>query len=177
MTNLKRMGMGKMGLEPQIVEEAEMLMEHLEAEGVVDPGTTLANFTSNNIMRMMFRQRWKYGDPANKVFIDAINTITTKMPVVMLEDFVAMFRHLPNVKKAKKDTKEALGTIRNLFREKIEKRISEQGSVENDDFTNSYLQAHETMDEDEISALVDLCQNAFIGGTETTSATLNFVTE
>ena len=175
MTNLKRMGMGKMGLEPQIVEEAEMLMEHLEAEGMVNPGTTLANFTSNNIMRMMFRQRWKYGDPANKVFIDAINTITTKMPVVMLEDFVAMFRHLPNVKKAKKDTKEALGTIRNLFREKIEKRISEEGSVENDDFTNSYLQTHETMDEEEISTLVDLCQDAFIGGTETTSATLNFV--
>ena len=60
-------------------------------------------------------------------------------------------RHFPNVKKAKKDTKEALGNIRNLFREKIEKRISEQGSVENDDFTNSYLQAHETMDKDEIA--------------------------
>ena len=130
MTYLKRKGMGKFGLEAQILEETEMLMEHLEEEGIVDPSTTLTNFTSNNIMRMMFRQRWKYGDPANKVFIDAIDTITTKMPVVMLEDFVAMFRHLPNVKKAKKDTKEALGIIRNLFREKIEKRISEQGSVE-----------------------------------------------
>ena len=60
MTNLKRMGMGKLGLEPQILEEAEMLMEHLEVEGLVDPGTTLANFTSNNIMRMMFSQRWEY---------------------------------------------------------------------------------------------------------------------
>jgi len=174
LTNLKRMGMGKLGLEPQILEEAEILMEHLEAEGVVNPNTTLANFTSNNIMRMMFRQRWEYGDPANKVFTNAINTISTKMPIVLLEDFVAMFRHLPNVKKAKKDTKEALGHLRNLFREKIEKRIAEQGSVENDDFTNSYLQAHETMDEGEIDTLVDLCQDVFVGGTETTSATLSF---
>ena len=37
MANLKRMGMGKLGLEPQIQEEAEMLMEHLEATGVVNP--------------------------------------------------------------------------------------------------------------------------------------------
>jgi len=175
LTNLKRMGMGKLGLEPQILEEAEMLMEHLEAEGVVNPSTTLANFTSNNIMRMMFHQRWKYGDPANKVFIKAINTISTKMPIVMLEDFVGMFKHLPLVKRAKKETKEGLSHLRNLFRENIEKRIAEQGSVENDDFTNSYLQAHETMDKEEISTLVDLCQDAFVGGTETTSATLNFV--
>ena len=175
LTNLKRMGMGKLGLEPQILEEAEMLMEHLEAEGVVNPSTTLANFTSNNIMRMMFHQRWKYGDPANKVFINAINTISTKMPIVMLEDFVGMFKHLPLVKRAKKESKEGLSHLRNLFREKIEKRIAEQGSVENDDFTNSYLQAHKTMDKEEISTLVDLCQDAFVGGTETTSATLNFV--
>ena len=32
------MGMGKLGLESQILEEAEMLMEHLEVEGLVDPG-------------------------------------------------------------------------------------------------------------------------------------------
>ena len=38
------MGMGKLGLECQIVEEAEMLMEHLGAERLVNP----ANFTSNN---------------------------------------------------------------------------------------------------------------------------------
>ena len=175
LTNLKRMGMGKLGLEPQILEEAEMLMEYLEAERVVNPSSTLANFTSNNIMRMMFHQRWKYGDPANKVFIKAINTISTKMPVVMLEDFVAVFSYLPHVKRAKKDTKEGLSHLRNLFREKIEKRIAEQGWVENDDFTSSYLQAHETMDQEEISTLVDLCQDAFVGGTETTSATLNFV--
>ena len=174
MTNLRRMGMGKLGLEPQILEEADMLMEHMEVEGLVNPNTTLANFTSNNIMRMMFRQRWDYGDPANEVFINAINTITTETPVLMLEDFVAVFRHLPNVKKAKQNIKEALGLLRYLFRNKIEKRIAEQGSVENDDFTSSYLEAHEKMNEEEINTLVDLCQDVFIGGTETTSATSNF---
>ena len=68
MTNLKRLGMGKSGLEPQILEEAEMLMAYLEEKGVIDPNKTLANFTSNNIMRMMSGQRWDYGDPANEVF-------------------------------------------------------------------------------------------------------------
>ena len=50
LTNLKRQGMGKLGLESQILEEAEMLMAHLEEVGVFDPNKTLANYTSNNIM-------------------------------------------------------------------------------------------------------------------------------
>ena len=64
LTNLKRQGMGKLGLESQILEEAELLMAHLEEVGVFDPNKTLANYTSNNIMRMVAGQRWQYGDPA-----------------------------------------------------------------------------------------------------------------
>ena len=67
--------MGRLGLEPQILEEAEMLMAYVEEKGVIDPNKTLSNFTSNNIMRMMSGQRWDYGDPANEVFINAVNTI------------------------------------------------------------------------------------------------------
>jgi len=80
LTNLKRVGMGKLGLEAQILEEKEMFMEYLEKEGVVDPNTTLAKFTSTNIMRMMFGQRWQYTDSsvANKVFSEAIHCLHAK---------------------------------------------------------------------------------------------------
>ena len=84
--------MGKLGLEPQILEEAEMLMEHLEVEGLVDPGTTLANFTSNNIMKMMFGQRLQYGDSSavNKVFADAVDTLHAELALLMLGDLVPL---------------------------------------------------------------------------------------
>merc|ERR1719237_1843949 len=104
LTYLKRMGMGKLGLEAQILEETEMFMEYLEGEGVVDPSTTLAMFTSNNIMRMMFGQRWQYEDSsaANKVFADAIHSLHAKSTLVMLVDLVPFFKHLPNIARAKK---------------------------------------------------------------------------
>ena len=78
------MGMGKLGLEAQILEETEKFMEYLEGKGVVDPSTTLAMFTSNNIMRMMFGQRWQYGDSsaANKVFADAIHCLHAKSALI-----------------------------------------------------------------------------------------------
>ena len=57
----------------------------------------------------------------------------------------------------------------------IETQIAERNSVENDDFIKAFLQTHETMDEEEISNLVDLCQDMFITGTYTTSSTMNFV--
>ena len=57
----------------------------------------------------------------------------------------------------------------------IEKQIAERDSVECDDFTGAYLQAHATMDEKEIDNLVDLYQDMFLTGTDTTSTTLNYV--
>ena len=174
MTNLKRLGMGKLGLEPQILEEAEMLMAYLEEKGVIDPNKTLANFTSNNIMRMMSGQRWDYGDPANEVFVNAVNTILESIGALMLEDLVPMFRYLPEVRKAKKEENKAMAHVRSLFRQIIEKRMAETHSVENEDFIQSYIQAHEEMEEIQVVELIDLCQTAFIAGTETTSATLNF---
>ena len=109
------MGMGKLGLEAQILEETEMFMEHLEEEGVVDPSTTLAKFTSNNIMQMMFGQRWKYRDSsaANKIFANAIHSLHAKSALLMLGDLVPLLRHLPYVSKAKKDANEMVDYIRN----------------------------------------------------------------
>ena len=174
---LKRMGMGKLGLEAQILEETEMFVKHLEEEGVVDPSTTLAKFTSNIIMRMMFGQRWQYGDSlaANKIFADAIHSLHTESALLMLGDLVPLFRYLPNVARAKKEVNEALGYLRNFFRQTIEKHIAERDLVENDDFVNAYLQSHEKMDEEGMSNLVDLCQDVFLAATDTTSTTLNFV--
>ena len=166
--------MGKLGLEPQILEEAEMLMAHLEEVGVFDPNKTLANYTSNNVMRMVAGQRWQYGDPAYKEFIDAINIILDSLQVLMLEDLVPMFRYLPDLRKARKETAVATTHIRSLFRKIVEERMAEKDSVENEDFIQSYIKEHEEMEEDEVVKLIDLCQLAFIAGTETTNATLNF---
>lgn len=64
--------------------------------------------------------------------------------------------------------------IRSLFRQIIESRMAEKNSAENEDFIQTYMEAHEEMEETEVIELIDLCQVAFIAGTETTNATLNF---
>ena len=167
------MGMGKPVLEPQILKEAELLMEHMEAEGVVDPSSSLATFTSNNILQMMFGQRWKFGETANKIFIDAINTLNTNTPFLMLGDLAPMLRHLSNVKRASKEFHEALDHIRSFIREMIEKQIAKTDSdLENADNTKVLLQ---TTSKDDLSTLVDLCQDIFLAGTGSTITTLNFV--
>merc|ERR1719507_119238 len=162
LTYLKRLGMGKLGLEAQIQEETDMFMEYLEGEVVVDADTTLAMFTSNNIMQMMIGQRCQYGDSSA---VNAIHSIHANSALLLLRDWVPLFRYLPNVARAYKKGKEALGFIRNLFRQMIEKQIAERDSVESDDFTGAYLQEHEAMDEKEINNLVDLCHYMFIAGT------------
>ena len=135
------MGMGKLGLEAQILEETDMFMEYLEGEVVVDADTTLAMFTSNNIMQMMFGQRWQYGDSSA---VNAIHSIHANSALLLLRDWVPLFRYLPNVARAYKEGNEALSFIRNLFRQMIEKQIAVRDSVESDDFTGAYLQAHAT---------------------------------
>ena len=172
LTYLKRMGMGKLGLEAQILEETDMFMEYLEGEVVVDAGTTLAMFTSNNIMQMMFGQRWQYGDSSA---VNAIHSLLAKSALLVLGDVVPLFRYLPNAARAKKEANEATGYIRNLFQQIIEKQIAMRDSVESDDFTGAYLQEHETMDKKEVINLVDLCQEMFLAGTDTPSVTLNYV--
>ena len=166
--------MGKLGLESQILEEAELLMAHLEELGVFDPNKILANYTSNNVMRMVAGQRWQYGDPDYKEFINAINNIIENLQVLMLEDMVPMFRYLPDLKKAKKEVVPANAHIRSLFRQIIESRMAEKYSEENEDFIQTYIEAHKEMEEIDVTELIDLCQVAFIAGTETTNATLNF---
>merc|ERR550532_1922816 len=143
LTYLKRMGMGKLGLEAQILEETDMFMEYLEGEVVVDADTTLAMFTSNNIMQMMIGQRWQYGDSSA---VNAIHSIHANSALLLLRDWVPLFRYLPNVARAYKEANEALGFIRNLIRQMIEKQIAVRDCVESDDFTGAYLQAHATMD-------------------------------
>merc|ERR1712179_643800 len=91
-----------------------------------------------------------------------------------LEDMVSIFSFLPIVKKSKKETWDAFHDIRNMFKDIIEKRMTEEECGESEDFIDDYMKAHKAMDETEVNTLLDLCQDLFVAGTETTSSTLNF---
>ena len=92
-------------------------------------------------MRMMFGQRWQYGDSsaANKTFADAMPCLHAEshQALLMLGDLVPLFRYLPNVARAKKEANEAVGYIRIFFRQMIGKQINKRDPVENDDFINA----------------------------------------
>ena len=97
--SLKRRGMGKSGLESQVLAEAEELVTHLKSFGEVDPQIILHNFTSNTIMTMCFGKRWDYTDKNYEDFSKAMEKIVETTPPLFLEDLVPFFGYLPSTKK------------------------------------------------------------------------------
>ena len=72
LNNLKKRGMGKSELEPSIIDEVDLLINHIQANSPVDPKDVLGNYTSNVISQICFAKRWDYGDPDYAKFHESI---------------------------------------------------------------------------------------------------------
>eukprot|EP00092_Neocalanus_flemingeri_P040169 GFUD01043755.1.p1 GENE.GFUD01043755.1~~GFUD01043755.1.p1 ORF type:complete len:487 (-),score=103.82 GFUD01043755.1:69-1529(-) len=176
LNNLKKRGMGKSELEPRIVDEAELLISHIQENSPVDPTDVLGNYTSNVISQICFARRWDYGDPAYAKFHQAIMKITILSEVLGLVDFVPILGYLPNFKTKSIENFENVDYIRNFFRKIIDTKRKENtdGIFDGFDIVDDYLNTHKDMTNEETENLVDICQDLFFAGTDTTSATLGF---
>lgn len=175
LSNLKRRGMGRSGLEPEILQEADHLISHLKSTSELDMRTALHGFSSNIVMTMCFGKRWDYGDLEYEVFSKAFHTCIDQSPLPILEDFLPhIFSFLPLFKKAKQEIHKSVAHIRKYFEDIIHDRIIDESPDEHDDIVSDYLKIHQVMDKEQLRNLVDICFDLFFAGSDTTSITTNF---
>ena len=174
LTNLKSRGMGRSGLEGQILEEVEQLINHLTTNKELDPRVLLTNFTSNTIMTMCFEKRWEYGDENYTRFADSIEKIVETFPLVMLKDLVPLFGYLPSVAQGNKENYKANSVLRSQFEGLIRERVHSKDSHTSFDIVGDYMNKNKVENEEEIKNLIDLCQTMFFAGSDTTSSTTNW---
>jgi cytochrome P450 family 2 subfamily U polypeptide 1 len=174
MTNLKRLGMGKAGLEPRILEEANQAVTYLNSILELDPQPVLHNFTMNVIMTMCFGKRWDYGDPEYTAFAECLHRILQHSLITTLEDLVPILRYLPPVRTANKESSESVLCIRRLFEGIVQDKISGTTSMDDNTLVDAYLDIHKQMSKENLKDIIDICQDLFIAGSDTSSATINF---
>ena len=173
--SLKRRGMGKSGLEAQVLAEAEELVAHLKCFGEVDPQIIINNFTSNTIMTMCFGKRWNYNDKNYEDFSKAMDKVVDTFPLLFVEDLVPYFGYLPNIKQAKRENADANTILRTQFEEIITARVNGPDTESYDDLVSDYMgNKLGKMDEADMKNLVEICQDMFFAGSDTTSTTCNF---
>ena len=170
--------MGRSGLEGQLLEEVERLIAHLTTNKELDPRILLTNFTSNTIMTMCFEKRWEYGDENYTRFADSIEKIVETFPLVMLRDLVPLFGYLPSVAQGNKENYKANSVLRSQFEGLIRERVHSKDSHSSFDIVGDYMNKNKVENEEEIRNLIDLCQDMFFAGSDTTSrfsfSVLNF---
>ena len=167
----KRRGMGKSGLEPQILKEAQLLLSHFSCQPTLDPEAAL----KNTVMTICFGKRWDYQDPGYKVFAQDLSTIIENAALNVLADFNPVLGYLPAFKSAKKKTAECVKHIRTQFEEIIRERVNGSDTEEHDDKrVSEYIGIHKVLDEDHMKNIVDICHDLFFAGTDTTAATTGF---
>ena len=176
LSSLKRRGMGKTGFEAQILAEAEELVAHLRSCGEVDPQLVLHNFTSNTIMTMCFGKRWNYDDKKYECFSKSMEKIITTFPLLFIEDLVPFFGYMPSVQQAKKENAEANRILRKQFEDIITARADGHSTDDAfDDLFSDYMGVKsKNLSQDDMKNILDICQDMFFAGSDTTSTTCNF---
>ena len=90
-----------------------------------------------------------------------------------------MFGYLPSVAQGNKENYEANSVLRSQFEGLIRERVhSEDSHCNQFDIVSDYMNKNKVENEEEIRNLIDICQDMFFAGSDTTSrssfSVLNF---
>ncbi|XP_053166243.1 cytochrome P450 2J4-like isoform X2 [Hemicordylus capensis] len=179
LVTLRKLGLGKTGLEHRIKEEAQQLVETFaEAKGQpLDPSLPIKNSFSNVISVLTFGQRFS---PEDEDFQNLLKSITFvlkfggSVPHILYELLPWLMKHLPGPqKKVLSLLEEALS----FAKKKIEKHKEHQALHDPQDFIDFYLLEMEKAKNDQNSTyneenLAQCIIEFFVGGTDATGVTL-----
>ena len=174
LNNLKKRGMGKSGLEPLILDEADQLITYLSSIPARDPSRVLGNYTSNNFMMMCFSKRWDYDDPQYDTFHNSVARYLQISVLLTVGDMVPSLYYLPPMKRLYNECFELIGTIRNFYEKYIDEKLNCGDTTEDLDIMSDYLRIHKDFNDDERENLVDICQGLFNSGTDSSAATIGY---
>ncbi|XP_062987496.1 cytochrome P450 2J5-like [Elgaria multicarinata webbii] len=178
---LRKLGVGKKGMEHQIQEEAQQLVEIIaHAKGQpLDPSLPITNAVSNMICAVTFGHRFPLEDEKFQKLIDALD-IALKFPgsisFVLYEMFPWISKHLPGPQKR---ALTAFQFVLSFAREEIEKHKEQQSFHEPQDFIDFYVLQMEKSKNDPNSTydeenLAQCIHDFFLAGTETTTTSLRW---
>ena len=175
LNNLKKRGMGKSGLEPLILNEVDQLIAHLSNIPVIDPSRVLGNYTSNNFMMICFSKRWNYDDPQYDLFHNSVVRNVKIASILTLGDMVPALNYLPPMRKLQDECFKLVGNIRNYYEDFIDEKLKNEETSDGFDIVSDYLRVKKDFNDKERENLLDICQDLFIAGTDTTAATLGYI--
>ncbi|XP_062987902.1 cytochrome P450 2C8-like [Elgaria multicarinata webbii] len=178
---LRKLGLGKKGMEHQIEDEAQQLVETFaRAKGQpLDPSLPITNAASNVICAVTFGHRFSLEDEKFQKLIEALEVgfkFVAGIFNILYEMFPWIMKRLPG---PHKKAIAAFELVLSFAREETEKHKEQQCFHEPRDFIDFYLLQMEKSRNDPNSTydeenLVHCIHDFFIAGTETTATSLRW---
>ncbi|XP_062987896.1 cytochrome P450 2J5-like [Elgaria multicarinata webbii] len=178
---MRKLGLGKKGMEHQIQKEAQQLVETFaRANGQpLDPSLPILNAVSNVICAVTFGHRFSLEDEKFQKLIEAIDVgvkFIGSIIYILYEIFPWIMIHLPG---PHKKVFAAFELVLSCIREETEKHKEQPSFHEPQDFIDFYLllieksrnDPNSTYDEENLAHCI---HDFFIAGTETTTTSLRW---
>ncbi|KAL8188159.1 UNVERIFIED_CONTAM: hypothetical protein K2H54_062240 [Gekko kuhli] len=179
LVTLRKLGLGKKGIEHKIHEEAYHLAQTFAdaKRQPLDPAVPITNSVTNVICALAFGQRYSLEDEEFLKLKDALNTFingTATASHLLYDLFPWIMKHVPGPHKRAIAARDLVG---DFAVKEIQKHRVHQASHEPLDFMDYYLLQMEKSRTDPTSTyneetLVQCIADLFAGGTETTTTTL-----
>ncbi|XP_077204258.1 cytochrome P450 2J2-like [Paroedura picta] len=182
MSTMRKLGLGKKGMEPQIEEEAHQLVQTFaDMKGQsLDPSLPMTNSVTNVICALTLGQRFSSGDEEYLKFRDAL-LLLAQFPAtishILYDLFPWLMKHLPG---PHKQALAAYDCVISFAMKEVQKHKEHQALHEPQDFIDYYLIQIEKQKKKDPSStydeenLVQCILELFSAGTETTATTLNW---
>nr|XP_056705962.1 cytochrome P450 2J2-like [Euleptes europaea] len=178
---MRKLGMGKKGVQNQIEEEANQLVETFaHAKGQpIDPSLPIINSVCNVICALVFGHRYSVDD---EEFLKLIKSIEYSVTFggtffhLLYEGIPWIMKH---IKWPYKKAFSAVDVVLSHARKETEKHRAQPASYEPQDFIDYYLLQMEKNKNDPTSTyddenLIQCISDFFVAGTDTTSTTLQW---